>query len=101
MWTSNAAKGVFDKSIMGLQLLNRLGYGQAGSQLLINLVYNPVGEHLPPAQSQLEADYHSYLKDQFDIDFNHLYTITNMPIKRYGHSLKRGWQTSRLYAVTD
>ncbi|MFK7867174.1 MAG: arsenosugar biosynthesis radical SAM (seleno)protein ArsS [Alphaproteobacteria bacterium] len=82
-------KGVFGKSIAALQKLNDLGYGQAGSGLTLNLVYNPVGEHLPPAQEQLEADYHAHLKQEFGIIFNHLFTITNMPIKRYAHALTR------------
>ena len=82
-------KGVFDKSISALQTLNGLGYGKEGSNLMLNLVYNPVGNHLPPAQRALEADYKTHLKTHFDIDFNHLFTITNMPIKRYAHMLKR------------
>ena len=79
--------GVFDKSIQALQLLNQLGYGQAGSDLLLNLVYNPIGAHLPPEQNALEADYKKNLKAVFDIDFNHLLTITNVPIQRFGVTL--------------
>jgi radical SAM/Cys-rich protein len=82
-------KGVFDKSIAALEKLNSLGYGKEGSGRILNLVYNPVGEHLPPAQAKLEADYHAHLKDAFGIVFNQLFTITNMPIKRYAHMLKR------------
>ncbi len=82
-------KGVFGKSIAGLETLNRLGYGKPDTGLLLNLVYNPVGEHLPPAQAQLESEYHQHLKGEFGIVFNHLFTITNMPIKRYAHALKR------------
>jgi radical SAM/Cys-rich protein len=82
-------KGVFDKSIQALKLLNSLGYGQVGSDLILNLVYNPVGEHLPPNQAKLEADYHLYLKNNFAVVFNSLFTITNMPIKRYAHALER------------
>lgn len=82
-------KGVFGKSISALEKLNSLGYGKEGSGLILNLVYNPVGEHLPPEQTQLEADYHAHLKDEFGIEFNHLFTITNMPIKRYAHMLER------------
>jgi radical SAM/Cys-rich protein len=81
-------KGVFDKSIKALQQLNQLGYA-SDSQLTLNLVYNPVGIHLPPAQMQLEADYKAHLKQQFNIEFNHLFTITNMPIKRFAHQLQR------------
>ena len=82
-------KGVFGKSMAALEDLNALGYGQEGTGLILNLVYNPVGEHLPPPQAQLEADYHAHLKNKFGIVFNHLFTITNMPIKRYAHALKR------------
>lgn len=79
--------GVFDKSIAALQLLNSLGYGQEGSQLLLSLVYNPQGPVLPPAQQPLEADYKRELFDHFDIVFDRLLTITNMPIKRFGSML--------------
>ena len=82
-------KGVFGNSIAALQKLNSLGYGQSGTGLILNLVYNPVGEHLPPEQKSLEADYHAHLKDEFGIEFNQLFTITNMPIKRYAHMLER------------
>lgn len=82
-------KGTFDKSIKALQILNQLGYGIDGSGLELNLVYNPVGTHLPPAQEQLQADYKQRLGDSLGIHFNQLFTITNMPIKRYVHYLKR------------
>ncbi len=82
-------RGVFGKSISALEKLNALGYGKEGTGLILNLVYNPVGEHLPPAQIGLEADYHAHLKDEFNIEFNQLFTITNMPIKRYAHMLER------------
>lgn len=77
-------QGVFDRSITGLQALNRLGYGIEGSALELNLVYNPLGPNLPPPQSALEADYKRELKSHFDIDFTRLFTITNMPIQRFG-----------------
>ena len=77
-------QGVFDRSIDGLQTLNRLGYGVAGSGLELNLVYNPLGASLPPPQAALEADYKRELKSHFDIDFTRLFTITNMPIQRFG-----------------
>ncbi len=80
-------EGVFEKSIEGLKKLNALGYGQPGSGLVLNLVYNPQGPKLPPAQEQLEADYHRLLHDNFGIIFNHLFTITNMPIQRFGSTL--------------
>ncbi len=80
-------EGVFEASITALKKLNALGYGQPGSGLLLNLVFNPQGPKLPPAQEQLEADYHRLLAENFGIVFNHLYTITNMPIQRFGSTL--------------
>ena len=80
--------GVFDQSIRALQLLNELGYGQEGGDLVLNLVYNPVGPFLPPDQAELEADYHERLWEDFGIHFNSLFTITNMPIKRFLYDLK-------------
>ncbi len=82
-------RGVFVKSIEALEKLNNFGNGKEGTGLILNLVYNPVGEYLPPAQGKLEADYKAHLKDEFGIDFNHLFVITNMPIKRYALSLER------------
>ena len=82
-------KGVFVKSIAALQQLNDLGYGKEGSDLTLSLVYNPVGEHLPPAQGPLQNDYKKHLMDNFQIEFTNLFTITNMPIKRYAHMLER------------
>jgi radical SAM/Cys-rich protein len=81
-------KGVFDKSIAGLQLLNQLGYGQA-DDLPLDLVYNPGGAFLPPAQVDLEQDYRSMLGDNFGIVFSNLLAITNIPINRFAHALKR------------
>ena len=105
--------GVFAKSIEALQLLNRLGYGhtagsnhqparcaskgdsadpllaqragdgQPGSELTLSLVYNPVGPSLPPSQATLEAAYRDQLRTRYGIEFNRLYTITNMPISRF------------------
>ena len=80
-------KGVFSTSIRALQLLNRLGYGQPGSELKLNLVYNPQGPVLPPAQPQLERDYKQRLSDGYGIVFNELYVLTNMPIQRFGSML--------------
>ena len=79
-------KGVFNQSIKGLKLLNQQGYA-IDEKLQLNLVYNPQGIDLPPSQDQLEDDYKKQLKQRFDISFNHLYTITNMPIKRFGSTL--------------
>jgi radical SAM/Cys-rich protein len=80
-------KGVYGSSITGLQKLNRLGYGEAGGGLQLNLMYNPGGAFLPPSQQSLEQDYRQQLKQRFDIRFNKLYTLTNMPIMRFGSSL--------------
>ena len=80
-------KGVFDSSLEGLKQLNLLGYGKENTGLILNLVYNPQGPTLPPSQIELEASYKKILKEKFDIDFNHLFTITNMPIKRFGSML--------------
>jgi len=79
-------KGIYDGSIEALKLLNNLGYG-IQDELQLNLVYNPVDLNLPPEQSGLEADYKRILKEQFGIVFNQLFTITNMPISRFGGML--------------
>ncbi len=80
-------KGVYEKSITGIRALNALGYGQPGSSLKLNLVYNPQGPSLPPGQAALEADYKRILGDTFGIVFNQLYTLANMPIQRFGSML--------------
>jgi radical SAM/Cys-rich protein len=82
-------KGAFEKSIRALRLLNAIGYGQQGSGLVLNLVYNPLGASLPPPQEKLEADYKRELRQNFEIEFNRLFTITNMPIKRFAELLHR------------
>jgi radical SAM/Cys-rich protein len=87
--------GVFDQSIAALQKLNAIGYGKElaeGTQLKLDLVFNPVGYSLPPDQSELEAAYKQHLLNEYGIVFNTLWTITNMPIKRYEHALKRDGQ---------
>jgi len=86
---SQRGKGVFESSIEGLQKLNSLGYGKAGygqddSTLPLNLVYNPGGAFLPPGQVELEAAYKVQLGAEHNIQFNNLFTITNMPISRFG-----------------
>jgi len=81
-------KGTFDQSIRALQLLNRLGYGVTDTGLELQLVYNPVGAHLPPPQDRLERDYRKILKEEYGIVFNHLYCLTNMPITRFEKFLK-------------
>jgi len=80
-------KGVFELSIEGLQQLNRLGYGKPGSKLKLHLVYNPQGPELPPAQAPLEAAYKKALMQDFGIEFNQLFTLSNMPINRFGSTL--------------
>ncbi|CAM1358891.1 Radical SAM protein [Tenacibaculum soleae] len=75
--------GVFDKSIKALQMLNDIGYGVAGSNLKLDLVYNPSGAFLPGDQMALESDFKKALKDDFNIDFHNLFAITNLPISRF------------------
>lgn len=82
-------KGVFEKSIEALRWLNRLGYGMPDSGLQLDLVYNPGGAFLPPAQDALELRYKDELRDGFGLEFNRLLTITNMPISRFAHQLER------------
>jgi radical SAM/Cys-rich protein len=81
-------KGTFELSIRALQIFNELGYGHSDSGLVLNLVYNPVGPHLPPLQDQLEQDYKRILKEKFGIIFDRLYCLSNMPITRYATHLK-------------
>ena len=86
---SQRGRGVFDKSIRALQLLNRVGFGLPGSDLYLNLIFNPGGPSLPPPQEALERDYKSHLREEFGIEFNRLLTLTNMPIGRFSESLVR------------
>jgi radical SAM/Cys-rich protein len=81
--------GVFEDSILALQRFNELGYGRPGSGLVLNLVTNPVGAFLPGNQKALENDWKRQLKRRYNIEFNNLYTITNMPISRYLDFLMR------------
>lgn len=76
-------EGIFEKSLEGLRLLNRLGYARPNSGLVLNLVYNPVGAFLPPKQGAIEAQFKKELQTRHGIEFNRLYTITNMPISRF------------------
>lgn len=76
-------EGVFAKSIEALKMLNEVGYGREGSGLYLDLVYNPAGAFLPGDQSQLEKDFKRELHTHYDINFNNLYTITNLPISRF------------------
>ena len=79
--------GAYERSIAGIRALNALGYGHEGSSLTLDLVYNPQGPSLPPAQEILEADYKRILGDRFGIVFNRLFTLANMPIQRFGSTL--------------
>lgn len=104
--------GVFQTSIAAIKLLNISGYGIEGSGLELNLMYNPIGSQLPPSQQQLEQDYKRELNSRYGIFFNNLYTLTNMPIKRFGSTLiskgefdgyitllKESYQTANLQTV--
>ena len=84
--------GVFEKSMEAMRRLNAVGYGVEGSGLILNLVYNPVGPYLPPAQAALEADYKRELRARFGVLFNGLFTITNMPINRFRLHLQKTGQ---------
>jgi radical SAM/Cys-rich protein len=79
--------GVFAVSIRSLQRLNRLGYGQEGSPLLLNLVFNPLGPDLPPPQKALEDTFREELRKRYGIVFHSLFTLVNMPIQRFGRRL--------------
>jgi radical SAM/Cys-rich protein len=84
-------EGVFEKSVEALQRLNALGYGLPDSGLTLNLICNPVGAFLPPTQAAIEAQFRKELLARHGIEFNHLYTITNMPISRFlGFLLESG-----------
>jgi len=79
--------GVFQRSLAGLKQLNDLGYGVEQSGLVLDLVFNPQGINLPPEQQALELSYKAHLSVEFDVVFNQLYTIANMPIQRFGSTL--------------
>ena len=76
-------EGVFEKSIKSLQMLNDVGYGQEGTGLKLDLVYNPSGAFLPGDQHNLESEFKTKLKDGYNITFNNLFTITNLPVSRF------------------
>jgi radical SAM/Cys-rich protein len=88
-------KSVYVRSIEALQRLNSLGYGMSDTGLMLNLVYNPLGPKLPPEQTELEQDYKRELRGRFGIEFNRLYTITNMPINRFLDELSRSGEYER------
>lgn len=91
-------KGVFDRSIRALKILNQLGYGKADTKLILNLVFNPLGPNLPPDQSELERKYKKKLAEEYGIQFNRLFTITNMPISRFLKDLE---ETDHLESYYD
>ncbi|HTO47291.1 MAG TPA: arsenosugar biosynthesis radical SAM (seleno)protein ArsS [Burkholderiales bacterium] len=80
-------RGVFSSSIVGLRKLNALGYGKADPGLVLNLVYNPQGPSLPPAQVALEDAYRGHLRAEYGVEFNRLFTLANLPIARFGSML--------------
>jgi radical SAM/Cys-rich protein len=94
-------RGVFARSIAALQRLNRLGYGLPGSPLSLDLMYNPTGPSLPPAQAGLEADYKRALARDHGISFGRLLTLANMPIKRYAEWLVRRGEAERYQALLE
>ncbi|WP_070138400.1 arsenosugar biosynthesis radical SAM (seleno)protein ArsS [Crocinitomix algicola] len=75
--------GVFDRSIKALKMLNDVGYGQPGSGLILDLVYNPAGAFLPGNQVELENNFKKELIERHDVVFNQLLCITNLPISRF------------------
>jgi radical SAM/Cys-rich protein len=86
-------KGVFERAIAGLRMLNDAGYGHgatnaAGQDLTLNIVVNPGGAFLPPAQASAEREFKQNLKERYDVSFDHLLTITNNPVGRFGEILK-------------
>jgi radical SAM/Cys-rich protein len=81
--------GVYSQCMQALRLLNGLGYGMEGERLSLNLVYNPLGAFLPGEQAGLEADYHRELAERAGVSFNHLYTITNLPVGRFARVLEQ------------
>jgi radical SAM/Cys-rich protein len=87
--------GIFEKSIAALKTLNSLGYAQPDSGLTLDLVYNPIGAYLPPPQQAIEADFKRELARRYGIQFNRLYTITNMPISRFRSFLQASGNLER------
>jgi radical SAM/Cys-rich protein len=92
-------KGVFEASIRALQKLNALGYGRQASELVLNLVYNPQEPTLPPPQENLERDYKRHLGERYGVTFDRLYTLTNMPIQRFGSMLVSKGQFQQYMAL--
>jgi len=80
---SQRGDGIFKISIHALKKLNAIGYGHKGSGLILNLVSNPTGAFLPPAQVEAEKRFRQVLKDKWGIVFNHLFNFANVPLGRY------------------
>ncbi len=80
---SQRGDGVFDDSIKALKMLNEAGYGNGQTDLKLDLVYNPSGAFLPANQETLQAEFKRQLKRKYDIEFNNLFAITNLPISRF------------------
>jgi radical SAM/Cys-rich protein len=99
---SQRGEGVYRSSIRALRHLNSLGYGQPDSQLVLNLMYNPLGAVLPPSQEQLEADYRRELAEREGVVFNRLLVLANMPIQRFGSTLvSRGQFAAYMQLLKD
>ena len=96
---SQRGRGVFERSIKGLQALNARGYGQPGSGLVLDLVYNPGGVFLAPPQAKLEATYRQELQEAYSIQFSSLLCLNNMPIKRWADELQRRGQLEEYMAL--
>ncbi len=92
-------KGVYQESIAGLKKLNALGYGQPGSGLILDLVYNPLGAVLPPPQAELETSYKEVLNERYGVVFNRLLTLANLPIGRFGSALQSKGQFADYIAL--
>lgn len=98
---SQRGGGTFRRSIEGLRRLNAVGYGMPESQLKLDLVYNPNGVFLAPSQAVLEPAYKSELKEAYDIQFNSLLCLNNMPIKRYWDYLERRGEVSEYMQLLE
>jgi len=92
-------KGVFERSIAALKDLNAVGYGVEGTGLELDLMYNPGGAFLPPSQETLEVAYRSELRDTWGVEFSRLFTLTNMPIKRFADYLHREGKMSEYMSL--
>jgi radical SAM/Cys-rich protein len=76
-------RGVFVKSLRSLRMLNGRGYGREETGLVLNLMYNHDGPLSPDDRNALEDEFRRELLSRYDIRFNRLLTVTNVPIKRF------------------